>query len=132
MKRLFLAAGLMAGVISAGEQTLSQKMAATAMKLWPDSTARWGYEPAVALRGIDEVWKQTADKQYFSYIQKYLDRLIDKDGNMKGYRPEEFQLDHILDGRLALMLYKVTKAEKYYKAVVQLRQQLKDQPRVPE
>jgi len=132
MKKLLLAMAILAGVISAGAQPLSQKMAATAMRLWPDSTARWGYEPAVALRGIDQVWQQTADKQYFGYVQKYMDGLIDKDGNMKGYKPEEFQLDHILPGRLALMLYKVTKAEKYYKAVQQLRKQLNVQPRVPE
>ncbi len=131
-KILLLVVCLVIVVISSGAQPLSQKMAATAMRLWPDSTARWGYEPAVSLRGIDEVWKQTADKQYFSYIQKYMDKLIDKDGNMKGYRPEEYQLDHILDGRIALMLYKVTKAEKYYKAVTQLRRQLNDQPRIPE
>jgi len=114
------------------QQPLSQKMAATAMKLWKDSTAKWAYEQGVVLRGIEEVWMQTGDKTYFNYIQNYIDALVDKNGIIKNYKIDDYSLDNILCGRDLLMLYKINKSEKYYKALLQLRQQLKDQPRIPE
>jgi len=104
------------------------------MRLWPDtaSTTKWAYEQGVVLRGVDEVWQQTGDKKYFAYMQNYIDQLVNKDGVIKNYKIDDYSLDNILCGRELLMLYKVTHSEKYYKALQTLRQQLKDQPRIPE
>jgi len=134
MKKLILILFIIAGfnTVRAQEQPLSQKMATTAMRLWNDSAARWAYEQGVVLRGVEEVWLQTGDKKYFTYVQNYIDALINKDGVIKNYKIDDYSLDNILCGRSLLMLYKITKAEKYYKALLQLRQQLKDQPRIPE
>src|SRR6202000_2244984 len=44
---------------------------------------------------------------------------------------DDYTLDNILGGRLALMLYKVNKGEKYYTVVAQLCAHLNDQPRTP-
>ena len=120
--------------VKAQELPLSQKMATTAMKLWPDSagTAKWTYEQGVVLRGIEEVWLQTGDKKYFNYIQHYIDTLVTNDGTIKNYKAEDYSLDNVLPGRTLLMFYKVLKSEKYYKALLQLRKQIKDQPRIPE
>jgi unsaturated rhamnogalacturonyl hydrolase len=107
----------------------SQRMAATAMKLWPDTAGRWTYEQGVVLKGIEGVWMQTGDKKYFKYIQNYMDGLIADDGTIKGYKKDDFTLDNIMCGRLAMLLYNVTEKPKYYKAAVLLRDQLKDQPR---
>lgn len=128
---LFLAC---ASVLSAQQLPLSQRMAATAMRLWQDTakSTRWTYEQGVVLKGVEEVWKQTGEKQYFKYVQDYIDSLITPDGTIKKYKKDDYTLDNILCGRSALMLYNVLLKEKYYKAVVQLRQQLKDQPRTPE
>jgi unsaturated rhamnogalacturonyl hydrolase len=128
---LFLACAF---VLSAQQLPLSQRMAATAMRLWQDTakSTRWTYEQGVVLKGVKEVWKQTGEKQYFKYIQDYIDSLITPDGTIKKYKKDDYTLDNILCGRSALMLYNVLLKEKYYKAVVQLRQQLKDQPRTPE
>jgi len=134
MKKLILFLFFLPGffLAKAQQQPLSQKMAATAMKLWKDSTAKWAYEQGVVLRGVGEVWLQTGDRKYFNYIQNYIDALVDKDGTIKNYKIDDYSLDNILCGRDLLMLYKISKSEKYYKALLQLRQQLKDQPRIPE
>ncbi len=130
MKRIFFVlAFIFAAVLANAQQPWSQRMAATAMKLWPDSSARWSYEPGVVLKGMLSIWEQTADKQYFKYAQGYMDALIADDGTIKGYKKDDFTLDNVMCGRLALMLFNVTEKEKYYKAALQLRQQLKDQPR---
>ncbi len=115
--------------IASAQQPWSQRMAATAMKLWPDTSGRWTYEQGVMLKGIEGVWMQTGDKKYFKYIQNYMDRLIADDGTIKGYKKEDFSLDNIMCGRLAMLLYNVTEKPKYHKAAVLLRDQLKDQPR---
>lgn len=128
---LFLAC---ASVLNAQQLPLSQRMASTSMRLWQDTakSTRWTYEQGVVLKGVEEVWKQTGEKQYFKYVQDYIDSLITPDGTIKKYKKDYYTLDNILCGRSALMLYNVLLKEKYYKAVVQLRQQLKDQPRTPE
>jgi len=116
------------------ELPLSQRMAATAMKLWKDSTAtaRWTYDEGVVLKGIEGVWQQTGDKKYFNYIHNYIDALVGPDGTIKGYKKEDYSLDNVLCGRSVLMLYNVLGKENYYKTLQILRGQLKDQPRVPE
>jgi len=108
---------------------MSQRMAATAMKLWKDSSARWSYEPGVVLDGITQVWLQTADKKYFDYVHNYIDALVADDGSIKGYDKNSYTLDNILCGRSVLMLCNVLEKEKYYKAALTLRDQLKEQPR---
>src|SRR5882757_3602412 len=112
MKKLILTLLIIASLkaAKAQEQPLSQKMATTAMKLWKDSTAKWAYEQGVVLRGVEEVWMQTGDKKYFTYIQNYIDALIDKDGVIKNYKIDDYSLDNILCGRDLLMLYKINKS----------------------
>lgn len=113
---------------------LSQKMARTAMKLWSDTSKniRWTYEQGVVLKGVENVWKQTGKKKYFKYVQNYIDSLVSADGTIKHYKKDDYSLDNILPGRSALMLYNVLLKDKYYKAVLQLRYQLKNQPRNPD
>ena len=107
------------------------------MDLWKDTgdstTARWTYDEGVVWKGLEGLWLNTGDARYYKYIQRQMDRLVDKEGNIHAsYKPDDYNLDNILCGRLLLMLYKVTNQEKYYKAATQLRQQLKDQPRTNE
>ncbi|WP_461451570.1 glycoside hydrolase family 88 protein [Mucilaginibacter sp.] len=117
-------------LVNAQKQPWSQRMAATAMNLWKDtSAARWSYEQGVVLQGIEQVWMQTGDKKYFKFIQNYMDALIGPDGSIKGYKKDDYTLDNVMCGRIALMLFNVTEKEKYYKAALHIREQLKDQPR---
>lgn len=130
MKKLsFVLAFIFVAMLANAQQPWSQRMAPTAMKLWPDSSARWSYEPGVVLKGMLSVWEQTADKKYFKYVQGYMDALIADDGTIKGYKKDDYTLDNVMLGRLALVLFNITEKEKYYNAALQLRQQLKDQPR---
>ena len=119
---------------TANAQSLSEKMSATAMKLWPDSpsTVKWAYEQGVFLKGIEGVWLQTGNKKYFDYIKTYLDNLIADDGTIKGYKEEDYNIDNVLLGREVLMLYQKLGTEKYLKALKTLRHQLQTQPRTNE
>jgi unsaturated rhamnogalacturonyl hydrolase len=106
------------------------------MNTWKDSftlegdkVAKWRYDQGVILKGIEGVWNATGDRRYFDYIQKSMDFYVNDNGEIKGYKPSEYNIDHINNGKLLLLLYRVTGKEKYKKAADLLRSQLKTHPR---
>lgn len=116
----------------------SEKMANTAMSLWKDpqftgkaSFRVWSYDEGVVLKGMEGLWKLTGNGDYFRYIQHSMDYFVDDAGNIKTYNPESYKLDDINNGKILLLLYRVTGGKKYWKAATQLRDQLKTQPRTP-
>ncbi|HEY8226510.1 MAG TPA: DUF4350 domain-containing protein [Pyrinomonadaceae bacterium] len=125
--------------VKAQTEPLSERMAATVMQRWKDSwetdTSRpekWSYEQGVVLKGMEGVWYNTADGRYFKFIQRSIDRFVNDDGTIKTYKLDEYNIDNINNGRILLMLYKVTGQDKYRKAAVLLREQLKTHPRTSE
>src|SRR5687767_9270075 len=117
----------------------SEQLAATAMKLWPDSfvlegdkTDKWRYDQGVILKGMEGIWNDTGDASRFNYIQKSMDFYVGEDGSIKGSKPGEYNIDHINNGKLLLLLYRVTSKEKYKKAAELLRNQLRTHPRTSE
>lgn len=127
--------------ISANAQphSYAQDVATTAMNLWKDSfmlegdkAPKWRYDQGVILKGIEEIWKATGEGKWFSYIQKSMDYYVAEDGSIKGYKPEEYNIDNVNNGRILLLLYNVTGKEKYKKAADLLRTQLRTQPRTSE
>ncbi len=114
-------------------QPLSEKLAKTAMELWPDTSktafTKPAYNQGFLLEGMASVWKRTADVEYYRYILHSIDRLVDKDGKITNYKQEDLNLNNIKIGSALLLLYRVTGQEKYYKALNQLNGQLKNQPK---
>jgi unsaturated rhamnogalacturonyl hydrolase len=138
MKKLLTIISLI-GVMQLQAQKYSQQLAHTAMKIWPDSfmlegdkVAKWRYDQGVILKGIEGIWNATGDGKWFNYIQKSMDHYVREDGSIKGYKPDEYNIDHINNGKLLLLLYQVTGKEKYKKASDLLRSQLLTHPRTSE
>ncbi|HEY0732694.1 MAG TPA: glycoside hydrolase family 88 protein, partial [Chitinophagaceae bacterium] len=91
-------------------QPLSQQVASTAMTIWKDSFvlendkfAKWRYDQGVILKGIEGIWYATGDAKWFNYIQKSMDFYVQNDGSIKGYKKDEFNIDHINNGKLLLL-----------------------------
>ncbi|HWB91130.1 MAG TPA: glycoside hydrolase family 88 protein, partial [Puia sp.] len=93
---------------------------------------RWTYDEGVVWKGLQGLWYNTGDGRYFKYIQHQMDRLVDKEGNIRTYKLEDYNLDNILLGRILLMLYEVTGQQRYHTAATTLRRQLAEQPRTSE
>lgn len=117
---------------------MAEKVAATAMQIWPDSfavqpapgnKARWSYEQGVILKGMEELWYATGDPQYYQYILHSMDYYVKEDGTVYDYKPEEYNIDHLNNGKMLLTLYQVTGKEKYKKALDQMYGQWKQHPR---
>ena len=97
-------------------------------------SARWDYEQGLMLKALERVWQRTGDGRYFTYIQKDLDQFVQKDGSIRTYKADEYQLDNITTGHALLLLSQVSVPghEKYIKAAQLLRKQLEAQPRTKE
>lgn len=136
MKKILLLCTFLFAGLGLWAQTLpwSQRMANTAIHLWKDSLpgTNWSYDQGIVLQGLQSVWQQSAKGEYFSYIQKSMDRYVGIDGTIRTYKANDYTLDNILSGRSLLFLQKVLSAEKYYKAASLLRKQLSEQPKTPE
>jgi unsaturated rhamnogalacturonyl hydrolase len=118
---------------------LSESMASTVMSTWkdslvtdPDKPLKWTYEQGVLLKGLEGVWLSTGEGRYFNYIQRGMDHFVTEDGTIRSYKPDDYNIDNVLPGRVLLLLYKVTGKEKYRKAAAILREQLKTHPRTSE
>ena len=134
-RNLSLVTFILAVVLSAAAQTkpISEQVAHTAMTaLWHDYPAKWTYDHGLVLKGIEQVWRNTNDKQYLDFIQRQMDHFIADDGSIRTYSRDDYNIDNILPGRNLLFLYKVTGQEKYRKAAALLREQLKTHPRTSE
>jgi unsaturated rhamnogalacturonyl hydrolase len=125
--------------VEAQSLSLSERMAETVMTRWRDSwelqpgrTEKWSYDQGVVLKGIEGVWLNTADGKYFRFIQQSMDRFVNDDGTIRTYSIDEYNIDNINNGKILLLLYKVTGQEKYLKAAGLLREQLKTHPRTNE
>ncbi len=138
MKKFFTIGFVVAIIAASAQETpLSQQLAATVMTKWKDSfalgsTARWSYDMGVILKGFEGIWRNSGDVKYYQYILKQMDHFVQDDGTIKTYKPDEYNIDHINNGKLILFLYRITQKEKYLKAAKLLREQLKTHPRTNE
>ncbi len=138
MKKIFSIIFLLVTLTVAAQQNLSERVAATAMNTWKDSFAlnggpvRWSYDLGVILKGFEGTWLHTGNAAYYNYIQKMMDVYIQDDGSIKDYKASEYNIDYVNNGKLALLLYKVSGKEKYLKAANLLRDQLRTHPRTKE
>jgi len=127
----------LSNAIASQEKPLSQQVAATVLKIWPDtvpigSQTKWSYDMGVVLKGFEGIWMNTGDISYFNSIQKKIDYFVKDDGSIRNYELDEYNLDHVNNGKLVLLLYRVLGKEKYKKAADLLRSQLKTHPRTKE
>lgn len=93
---------------------------------------KWSYDYGVILKGFQLLWQQTGDPMYIDYIRHNMDYFIQEDGSIRGYAVDEYNIDHINNGKLLFMLHNKTGEDKYRKAADLLRQQLQSHPRTSE
>jgi len=115
------------------------RMAGSEMKQFPepwtvDFNPRpvWNYTQGLIAQSMMQVWKASKNEAFLNYAKLFADKLIDSSGNIFGYKVEEYNIDCLNSGKFLFDLYDQTKDEKYRKAIVLLRNQLKTQPRTSE
>lgn len=92
----------------------------------------FGYAQGVGCCAMLEIWKNTDEKRYFTYVEEWADSLINEQGEIHLYDMSTYNLDYINSGKVLFDLYKETGKEKYKLAMDVLIEQLKRQPRTLE
>jgi unsaturated rhamnogalacturonyl hydrolase len=134
MKNFFTIGCLLLMMNVSAQKELGEEMAATAMQILSENNKplKWTYDEGVVLKGIEGLWNETGDGKYFKFIQSRMDTFVDREGDIKTYKQQDFNIDNINNGKILLLLYKVTNQEKYWKAATLLHEQLRNQPRTKE
>lgn len=141
------AAGLGALVLAAtsgGAQGAARRPAVEGSRPWsvrfaeaviarnPDVHLRWDYTAGVVLLAIDRVASTRGDNAMRAYVKRNMDRFVQPDGSISGYKQDEFNLDQVAQGRLLFPLLARTGDERYRNAARHLREQLAKHPRTSE
>jgi unsaturated rhamnogalacturonyl hydrolase len=89
----------------------------------------WNYCHGLELGAFLDVWGKTGNRKYFDYVLSYADSIVNNDGSIKTYRPEEYSLDRLNTGKILFPIYQQTKNEKYRLALNLLRKQVEKHPK---
>ena len=92
----------------------------------------WNYIDGCMLTALQSLGEITGDPQYSDFVAKMADAFIDQNGEIRGYRPKEYNLDNINEGRILFELFARTGKAAYRLAADRLKAQLDAQPRTAE
>lgn len=91
---------------------------------------KWNYEDGCVLQGAVYLYQVTGEEKYKDFVLNYLNDFISEDGQIKGYKEEDYNIDSIQPGRVVMAAMDwLPEEEKFQTAVETLRHQLENQPR---
>jgi len=118
---------------------MAVKMADSEIKQFPEpwfvdynTKPVWNYTQGLVAQAMIRLWKVNGNETYYNYAKAYADKFIDANGNIAGFKPEEYNIDCANSGKFLFDIYEKTKDKRYLKAINHLRDQLKTQPRTSE
>ena len=93
---------------------------------------KWNYIDGCMTSSLIELYKLTGDEKIYTFTKSYIDYFVQDDGTIKEYNKENYSTDDISEGRTLFSLYDISKEEKYRKAIDNIYEQIKGQPRTKE
>jgi unsaturated rhamnogalacturonyl hydrolase len=116
-------------MMATGDRQWAIRMADSVMQRYAVLGTAWTYEWGLMLKALLDVWRTTGDSRYFDYVKTNVDTLVDAQGHIQTYHPDEHNLDHINPGKVLFPLFRETGDPRYEQAARRLRDQLLTQPR---
>ncbi|MGF9696121.1 MULTISPECIES: glycoside hydrolase family 88/105 protein [Paenibacillus] len=98
----------------------------------PKMAGKWGYVAGMTLLALERAAVWNNEPRYSELVHHHMDGLIDKDGTIRNYRLEDYNLDMINEGKNLFREWRRTGEDKYQQAILRLVTQLKGQPRTSE
>ena len=92
----------------------------------------WDYIDGCMIMALLEIYSTTGEQKYLDFADYYEDYRIHDDGTIDGYDINTYNCDELNGGKNLFTLYRLTKKEKYKKALDKLYEQVKNQPRTKE
>lgn len=93
---------------------------------------RWSYVMGIELEGILDAALAYLNDDLMNYVERYPEKMIDKDGNITGYKLTDYNLDNVRTARFIYRLNKLKPHKNWSKALQTLFRQLEEQPRTIE
>lgn len=90
---------------------------------------KWHYEHGLLLGALEEVGLRTGDPAFGRFVEDYMKTLVAPDGRILTYRDDEFNLDQVNPGKVAMVLAARTDDSRWKACLPRLRDQLVHQPR---
>lgn len=90
----------------------------------------WCYEDGLIYRGLQFLSEATGDSRWNAHLHRLADAQIAPDGTLAHYDPQEYNIDHILAGRVLFPLSRETGDPRYRAAADLLFSQLETHPRI--
>ncbi|MBO9654787.1 MAG: glycoside hydrolase family 88 protein [Agrobacterium tumefaciens] len=90
----------------------------------------WCYEDGCVYRGLQLLFEATGEARWNGHLHRLADAQIGPDGTLAGYDPQEYNIDHILAGRILFPLAVETSDKRYLAAAEHLAGQLRSHPRI--
>lgn len=117
----------------------SQWMVASEMKRTPKSylldfakKPRWNYVMGIELESMLDTYLTYKDPAILEYLKAYPAEMIDRKGNIKDYKFEDFNLDNVCTARFIYRMNELEPQKNLQKALKTLFKQLEKQPRTNE
>ncbi len=121
------------------DETLSLWLAHSEMARTPDPNnldfqpaPKWDYSSSVELLAMLKVAEKYDDEPLLNYVYQWADTMISPEGQIRGYDPEKYNIDHLCPGKLLLRLYAKTDDERFMNAASRLMEQVENHPRTQE
>lgn len=90
---------------------------------------KWGYVVGIELESMLDTYLAYKDESIINYLKQYPAKMIDENGNITGYKYEDFNLDNTRPARYILRMNNLFPEKKNEKALKTLFKQLEKQPR---
>ncbi|KEO72640.1 glycoside hydrolase family 88/105 protein [Anditalea andensis] len=121
------------------ENGFAEKMAASEIRRNPEGWTldfnqkpKWEYTHGLVMMAMERVWQETGEEQYYQYIRNFTDFMINEEGEIKTYKKSDYNIDRVNGGKFLIRLYEETGEEHFRKAVEELRDQMREHPRMSE
>ena len=98
-------------------------------KLDKKPVARWNYIDGCMVKALIDFGKTCGEQKYTDYAKAFIDYRVSENGEISGYKRENYNLDDINAGKTLFSLYEMTGEKKYRKALGNVYRQVEEQPR---
>lgn len=95
-------------------------------------TPKWEYTHGLMMTAHERVWRATGEERFFDYLKDFADFMISDDGDIRTYDQSLYNIDRVNPGKFLIGLHQETGEDKYWLAIEQLRDQMRDHPRTSE
>ena len=93
---------------------------------------KWSYVMGIEMESMLDTYLRYKDEKVIEYLCEYPDTMIDADGNITGYKLEDYNLDNVRTAKFIYRMNRLFPAENLDKAINTLFSQLEQQPRTNE